>query len=217
MGAVELSARASSEALALSPEAVAVAIFPRSTASSYAMCVALAQQAIAYRHLSSGRSEYHLAAFGNAQAGLAVLLLEQLHGKAGVSVFVNGRALRGPWDAMHLLRCVSQADQCADWKAHCHMVVNDSALFSDMHVPTRIAPHVIVEGRAAYSSRQRDTDAAPVERWIVPCSFLYAKRGMRLSMRHPSSPADQIQAAAVEHGCTVCPRFNARGVKKLVF
>ena len=44
----------------------------------------------------------------------------------------------------------------------------------------------------------------------LPCRHL-AKWQFRVDARHPSSPADQIQAAAVRLSCDWCPSFNHLG------
>lgn len=50
--------------------------------------------------------------------------------------------------------------------------------------------------------------------YFVPCSLIAARwPTWKISLLHPASAADQMQAMAVESGCDWCPNFDAAGLK----
>ena len=186
---------------------VAIA-FPYSRAKTFALTLRLAQEAAEYRTTETDGKTYHLAVFSRdpGQPALAQMVLRNLHDKAGVLAWSAGQPVE-PWQMQKLLNCMTQADQTNNWQAHCHRVVDDRNLFEDFRPHQRPIPGV--PGWTA-----RDEQAAPTERWLVPCRFVI-NQGGRLNTRHPARPAEQFQAAAVRTGCHVCQRFNAEKLVKL--
>ncbi|MEQ8511205.1 MAG: hypothetical protein RJP96_02655 [Algiphilus sp.] len=192
---------------------IAVA-FPKSTSKTFALTLRLAQQAAQYGTAEEAGKTYHMAIFSRApgQPALAQMVLRNLHDKAGVLAWSAGQPVE-PWQMHKLLNCMKQAEQVNDTKAHCHTIAEDMGLVRDLDMPIR-RQGVAFSVELSATWPERDTDQAPTERWIVPCRFAY-REGVRIYLRHPSSPIDQFQAGAVRVGCHVCPRFNARGLKKL--
>ena len=189
--------------------------FPQSRSASYEAAVNLAQQASMYSEAPVGRAIFHYAVFERTleQARLARSLVGFLRGQKGAQMFVGGRLHPSAnWLGM-VLECYINASACNDWRAHCQSVVSEAEVFS--------AKRSTVIG---FSVRGLDTDDigkvnldevlnGPKEAaYLWPCRYM---SGTRLSRAHPSTPVDQLQAAAINRWCEWCPNFKPGDFRQL--
>lgn len=175
---------------------VAVA-FPKSKASGYAGAVQIARQAAHYVEGDIGGTLMHFAGFGREREQVARALgcIQQLAGIKGLQVYAGGAMLQERYRAETVLQCYLQASGCRDPRAHCCVSVDAGTMW-------QLGPAMRAVGIGRFSG----VGPSPVGRVIVPCRLLVT-RGVRYQTDHPSSEADQLQAAAVREGCDWCPNF----------
>ncbi len=180
-------------------DALVVIVFPKADSPHLPFVLSIAQQASRFALTDIGGKGMYVAAFAKEQsdAGRALAVLQRVAGWKGVSVFVRGRMLKLDYNVGLMLDCYLGSCACRDPRAHCQRVIDDPS-----HEPPGAASHRHVSLRRE-SMSQREIQ---VKRYIFPCQKLLTQ--MRFEPDHPSSYADQIQAAGVTHMCGRCPRFD---------
>lgn len=161
--------------------------FAWSRSPNYGLAVSLARQAAEYWTAGSGKSAIHAAGFagGIDQLDVAMHLLRVIHAWSSAVFHVQGRAA-GLWAAAtDTLGCYREALLCHDYRAWCFVPIDD---------PVEVAQRDIY----AY-------EAVMPRRIIFPCSRLLG--WFQYSPEHPSTMADQVQAAAIGRGYDWCPFF----------
>lgn len=183
-------------------------LFPKSRAGGYLTALSAARKADRYHEATQGAQTLHLAGFGapRDQLALAILVVNNLRTSKGLQIFGGGRGIQDKWRIEQLLQCVLTASNCSDPKAHCVVMLENSYLSGE---PQRTSIHIDMRGD--------DTDDR-YGLWKVgvrpfPCRLLY-QRGFKFQHGHPSTEAQQIEAAAIREGCDWCPHLR-RGNKLL--
>lgn len=176
-------------------------IFPKTRASGYEPAVRAARNAQRYKE----DNLLHVAAFGTTreQISFAIVVINQLRSTKGLQVYGGGKCVQDKWRIEDLLECVITGSSCTDPKAHCTVIVDEDRLLS--HEPHLASLQVYI-GEAESAAPDR------FGLWRVgtrefPCRYLF-EHGFRFQQGHPSSEADQIQAAAVRAGCDWCPHLR---------
>jgi hypothetical protein len=186
-------------------EGLLAVVLPSSRSTAFPAALALAQSASHYAQQTAGKLVYHLAGFGRSQgqAARALELLRLVRSLKGFQLFVRGALYADAWRVAKVLECYLQSCAAADPRAHCVMMVDERELYEGP--PMSMAIHIHAHSRPA---------PPPGLQWVndigrlpFPCRYL-KHYGFRLQRGHPSSEADQIQAAAVREGCDWCPNFN---------
>ncbi len=197
-----------SDPLTASLENLLVVSFPKSTSKSYPLAVNIAKGANYYDEIIVGNKPVHFVVFGKTreEAGRAQALMNYVSGWKGVQIYSGGKIIQNIWEATMVIGCYLEASACKDWRAHCHIVIDDPYA----EIPTT--------GGLSFAIRINDKPSMPKQaielgRYIFPCSYL--KPYVNFQKEHPSSQEDQIQAAAVEKGCDWCPLFDPKHYKKV--
>ena len=185
-----------------------VVAFPKSRSVNYAASVHFAKQANLYEEREIAGKLYHFSAFGQdrSQASIALSVTNLLLKIKGTSFYAGGKLIAAPYRIQSVLTCYLESCGANDYRAHCHKVINDP-----------FQSHSQPEERFSMSMMDflRGPSQAPAVQCIFPCRYLASYSGTGLSSQHPSSQVDQIQAAAVRHGCDWCPSFHPEDFKKI--
>jgi hypothetical protein len=144
------------------------------------------------------------AAFGASemQALLALEVLSIVKGWKGLRVTTDRRHAADAWKVELTLQCFVASFLADDPRAHCCVVVR----------PSDIVPYQATEsGRVATARISPVTGLA-----VYPCRRLLGQAsGRRLDPSHPSPLRAQLQAAAIDAGCSFCPNFSPDGLRAL--
>lgn len=172
-------------------------VFPASRSPSLSAAIEIARGAAQFSAIGTGRGMLYVAGFEphREQAARAVALLQLVGEWKGVQVWAGGRQ-RGVWPARGVLECFITTETCTDWRAHCIVTVDVA-----QYPPGGGALISLLTGAAP------PPPPPPKDMRVFPCQR--ARQGFRFDHMHPSSYADQAQAAAVAMGCDWCPRFDA--------
>lgn len=181
--------------------------FAKTASKNYALAVNIAQCAEKYDELKIGNSLVHFVAFSKTKedASRALVLLRYISEWKSIQIVTGGKIIQKAYDVAAVLECYLEALACNDYQAHCFSIVNDPR--SDypyaygMSVSIKISPYP-----------EPEPEEVMVDRYIFPCSLLQPY--FKFQTDHPSTAENQIQAAAVEHGCDWCPLFKAHNFKK---
>lgn len=165
--------------------------FPRSRAVRYPLAVEIARGAAKYSESLVGNAPYHLAAFERTseQIARARALLDALQGQKA-EYFVRGQQLPHAGRLRRVLECFAKASACNDPAAHCVCVIGDPFSYDG----------------SSDASISKTSTRKPLYYW--PCSLMLTWATPKLQCPHPASPADQVQARAVESCCDLCPNFR---------
>jgi hypothetical protein len=122
---------------------------------------------------------------------------------------INGCKVNSPMNAYFTISCYLEGLQCSNHFAHCHKLIDDP-FHSNYDVMSQTV-------RQKTYPRSNSSDAIEfdeeIKQYVFPC-----KRMLEFSMFHPQfafknvrqiTPQEQIQAAAVEYGISMCPFFDA--------
>ncbi|MFA5489617.1 MAG: hypothetical protein WC284_10410 [Candidimonas sp.] len=180
-----------------------VVAFHKSTSKQFPAALELAQQAGRYEVIPFGGTPMHVAGFAPTEtdARLALALLDIVSGWKGVFTFSKGDQVRNKWTLVEILRCYLTSCRCEDSTSHCFTMIDDPSF-----VPVKsFSMHISVE----YVDTTRPVE---IDRYVFPCRLL--SHDMKFEADHPASLRSQVQAAAVNHGCWICPRFDPGNLKK---
>jgi len=166
--------------------------FPKSPSQYFSIVMKFANK---IDYLKSGYLKsrlFYLAGFSKDKDDLVVarMILYYAHSWRGTRVYVRGQEIKRIWDLFSVLDCYMTALQCNDHRAHCCVVVKDpSETYEDYNAEKKL------------------------DKYLLPCRHL--NRYRLIQKGHPSKLVDQLQAAAVGHGCAWCPFFDANQFRKV--
>ena len=189
--------------------------FPKSKSANFPIARSLAQAATAYGEQDVDGRTLYWAGFTNSTSDLekAAELIRLAGGWAGSMTRINGKNVTRDSTVYFVISCYLQAIQCTNKSAHCHKVIDDP-----FHPRYDIASQA-VKLYTNYLEPENKKDYEDVKQYVFPC-----KRMLEFSMFHPRfsfkkthgvPPCDQIQAAAVEYGMSICPYFDATEFKEI--
>lgn len=172
--------------------------FGKSSSPSYPLAVSVAQGAKMYEELKLGSNIVHMAIFEKNRDGAAraMSLLQYISEWKATQIYGGGKLLQNYYRISEVLRCYLAATACDDRRAHCHKVIDDPH-----YKPPRVT------GFTVSFEPNYETRKVIVDRYIFPCSLLNQHISHK-PIEHPSNPIHQIQAAAVNESCDICPYFN---------
>jgi hypothetical protein len=184
--------------------------FPKSRAASYQASVNIAKQAMLYSEMEIGGETFHHAVFGRdaEDASRAYSLVKYLTSLKGVQIFAGGKIIQNPVRVGSVLSCYLEAIACNDWRAHCFQVIDSPYKRTKEEMDEAFQDALDINKMPNGTTRPR-------VKYLFPCSFIYRFERLLITTDHPSSPENQIQARAIEHGCDWCPQFDQNGFKKL--
>lgn len=185
--------------------------FPKSRSANFPIALSLAQAATAYGEQDvSGRTLYW-AGFTKSISDLekAAELLRLAGGWVGTMARINGCKVTNPFNAYQSISCYLKGLQCSKQSAHCYKLIDDP-----FHPNYEVMSQTV---KKKTNLRSHSLDAVEfdeeIKQYVFPC-----KRMLEFSMFHPQfsfkkahqiTHQDQIQAAAVEYGISICPFFEA--------
>lgn len=192
------------------PNGFLVCVFANSKSQNIAAALNIAQQAWQYSSISIGDNIFHIANFEKTahQISLSIALYSLIHNWKGSQFFINGTPITDNGRMYAVLGCYSESLRCADYKAHCHIIVKNLVINSEKQ--KKQTGFFI-----SLFSNQTESDSDSENCWMHPCRYFGQGWGSQLDFRHPSSIEDQLQAQAIRNGCDWCPSFNASELKKL--
>ncbi len=180
--------------------------FVKSTSRAYDRAVDLAGRASEYDESKSNKEVLHIAAFEktHAQAALALSLIDLVGRWQATQVYAGGSHVQQANLVVEVLRCFLQSAANEDYRAHCHVIIDD---------PTRSVSRGFV-GRLSYLAPQQVVQPPPkIARYVFPCRFISSY--FRFVPDHPSGVEDQIRSEAIRKGCDWCPNFSVREYRKV--
>lgn len=178
-----------------------VVVFSKTNSVVYPESVEVARFAAVYREANDERTVRHFAAFDESpeQVGFAMRLTRLTCDWKGTMYFARGRMVSpyGGWSALEVLTCLSTAQHCSDWKAHCLSVVDN------------------LEPLEAFPFLQLPSSGARYDggRYLFPCAQL--RMYFSLDRGPLSSLSDRVQAKAVERNVDWCPYFDIGNFRPL--
>lgn len=184
-------------------------VFPKSKSFAYPLSVSIAKSAYRYNEKIIGNKLFHMALFSitKDETNKALALLNNLMGLKGFSIFMNGNNCKNPYSVYEVLQCYFKAINCTDYRAHCQIVIDDP--FRETYRGSSGISFSI----QLTDKPQESVNPIIIQRYLFPCKHLHAY--FRFQKGHPSTPQDQIQAAAVERYCEWCPFFHPKEFTKL--
>lgn len=178
--------------------------FSKTRSNGYTAALAAARRADQYVEGVFDATLLHVAAFGGSkeQLALALFVIQHLRRSSTLQVFGGGKPIQDVWRITEVLECIVTASSCGDTRAHCVVVVDEDRLGLGPPPPTSFSIHIGTEpeipdrfGLWRVGTRE------------FPCRYLF-EHGFKFQHGHPSSEADQIQAAAARAGCDWCPHLR---------
>ena len=182
-------------------EYVVAVVFPKSRSSGYSAALNIARQACKFDDANINGALFHCAVFGKSpdQIALALAIVRYLAGLKGTEFYARGKIIIERHRIESVLSCYTSACACEDSRSHCNSVVPDPFLKQEFK---------------GLSFDLMD-DMAPRSEYLMPCTFLTKYGAVKMHIKHPSSPQNQLQALGIKYGCEWCPNFNPGDFKKL--
>ena len=181
--------------------------FAETNSPSYSLALGIAQHAAHYEEGTIGKKRLHFAGFAKTRedVGRARSLIQYIAGWKSFQIFAGGKLIQNIWQVNEVLECFLEASGCDDWRAHCHKIIDDP--FIEKQEERGISVSLTLVEKPPLKK------AIEIDRYVFPCSLLHHR--FRFQTDHPSTPQDQIQAAAVATGCDWCPNFKPPEYKKI--
>jgi len=185
--------------------------FPKSRSANFPIALSLAQAATACGEQDINGRTLYWAGFSKSIGDLerATELLRLAGNWVGTMARINGCKVTNPFNAYLTISCYLEGLQCSKQSAHCHRLIDDP-----FHPNYEVMSQTV---RQRVNPRSRSYDAIEfdeeIKQYVFPC-----KRMLEFSMFHPQfsfknvhqiTHHEQIQAAAVEYGISICPFFEA--------
>ncbi|MDP2183412.1 MAG: hypothetical protein Q8K99_12690 [Actinomycetota bacterium] len=183
-----------------STECLLVVLFPRSNSKNYPIALNIARGSARFAETDFTGKPMNMAAFASSpdDARRAVALLEYVRQWKGVMVFSGGKLVKNTWQLLQVVDCSLDASSCDDPSAHCDSVIDDPLVVDPQDMGLSVCIRLVAE--------PPEQHAVEIDRYLFPCKFLQNR--FHFQPDHPSSLQNQIQAAAVEMGCNMCPCFD---------
>lgn len=191
--------------------------FPKSRSANFPIALSLAQSATAYGEQNTGGRILYWAGFTKSASDIerATELLRLAGNWVGVMAKVNGHKVARPFNAYLTLSCYQDAIQCSNHAAHCQVIIEDPFHPNyDSYSQTVKRRSIFLEAKESCLETEEE-----IKEFVFPC-----KKMLQSSMFHPQfnfkkshniSHEEQIQAAAVEYGISICPLFDAAAFKEV--
>lgn len=191
--------------------------FPKSRSANFPIALGLAKSATAYGEQSIEGRTLYWAGFTLSPNDLksAAELLRLAGGWVGTMAKINGHRISNPFNAYLTLSCYQEALQCSSQAAHCHKIIDDP-FHKDYDSYSQTVKdkvnYFMDEGNYLETTEE-------VKEFVYPC-----KKMLESSMFHPQfnfkrvhqvSEQEQIQAAAVQYGISICPFFDASSFQEI--
>lgn len=173
-----------------------VIAFNKSSSPNFPLALTMAKTAQRFVVADIGGRIMHVVGFAKnqADAGKAAAFMGYANTWKGVMVFSNGALVSNTKRLSIVLDCYLQSCACRDPKAHCRQVIDDPLQKMER---SPYEPHIT----PVFSAKMVD-----IRQRAFPCKLL--RPAMRFQSYLDATPGDQIQAAGVKHGCSICPRFD---------
>jgi hypothetical protein len=171
-----------------------VVAFTHSTSREFQVVINLAEHAQKFCAVEIGAQEYLLVGFARTpdDAARAHAVIEIVKDWHGTMVFAHGQIIPQNKALTDMLQCYVEASNCRDKRAHCVIVV--------------VAPGAMSDGRISRFSKDGTMVEYETAIYEFPCKLLSQR--FLIDPNHPSSYANQTQAAGVTHGTSICPLFD---------
>ncbi len=188
-----------------------VVLFPKSNSKNYPFALSVAQSATRYGQLEFKGKPANVAAFAKNKedASRARILLEYAAGWKGTVIFINGQIEYSAWSVQKLLACYLKSCSCNDHKAHCFSIIDDPRTQENKDYSMGMSINLSF----GEPKSPKYFEEIEIDEYIFPCKFLNGY--FKFDLQHPSSFKDQIQAAAVDRGCSWCPHFDENNFQKI--
>lgn len=179
-------------------------VFPLTRAASSVTAASMSAAAVQHWRLELDGKPWQCALFGTtpAQFSIARMVVWHVARVKGGMAFGAGLPLANLHKTVVALDCAAAAAACHDHRAHCHLVLVQRETFDTLHAAGVDIPIPV----SSYTSTVENIGPGD-DAYTAPCRLL-VRAGFRPQPRHPSSPADQLQAAAVREGMQWCPFFK---------
>ena len=198
-------------------ECVIFFTFPKSRSVNFPIAIGLAKSAPVYGEQPIEGRVLYWAGFRKAPSDLkAAAELMRLAGDwVGAIARIDGHAVKRPFNAYLTLSCYQEGLQCTNSAAHCHRVIDDpfhpnyDSYSKKVKRPISL---LLDEGNSLETEEE-------IKEFVFPC-----KKMLEQSIAHPQftfkrqhgvSAQEQIQAAAVEYGISICPLFEAESFREI--
>ena len=182
--------------------------FPRSRSANFPIALQISQAATAHGEQNLYGRILYWAGFKNTIGDLqkAAELIRLAGTWAGAITRINGSSVAEPFKAYLTISCYLKGLQCTDQAAHCHEIIDDP--FHKDYDP------ISRKVKSRRSSRPTDSVefVEKIKRYVFPCKrmleFSTYHSPFSFKEMHQVAHRDQIQAAAVEFGQSICPFFD---------
>lgn len=198
-------------------ECIVFFAFPKSRSANFPIALSLAQAATAYGEQDVGGRTLYWAGFKKSISDLekAAELLRLAGSWIGSIAKVNGCKVTKPFNAYLTLSCFLEGMQCSKQEAHCHILIDDP-----FHPHYDAMSQTVRKEGKSYSTRSPlILSEEKIKKFVFPCKKMLAFSSFHpiftFKQMHQVEPADQIQAAAVEYGISVCPFFNSSAFEEV--
>lgn len=191
--------------------------FPKSRSANFPIAIGLAKSATVYGEQPVEGRMLYWAGFTKSQSDLKVAAeLIRLAGSwVGAITRINGHNVKSPFNAYLTLSCYQEALQCTSQVAHCHKVIDDP-----FHPNYESHSQKVKEVTNLFLDEENSLETEEeIKEFSFPC-----KKMLESSMFHSqfkfgrsygASSQEQIQAAAVEYGISICPFFDANSFSQV--
>jgi len=182
-----------------------VITFAKNRTHTYPLAVSIARGAFKYAETEIDKQTIHMAVFSATKKDVnrALALTGYLFGHRDVGIFIKGRFIADRHKIIPTLKCYANAIKCADYKAHCQLVIDDP--FSEKYHSSGLSLQITL-------SKEKQKPQI-IQRYLFPCKYLHLY--FKFQKDHPSLPENQIQAAGIERSCDWCPNFQPSAFQKL--
>jgi hypothetical protein len=185
-------------------DALVAIVFTKSNSKSYLLAVEISKKSSNYSEIIVGNKLTHIAIFSSSKhdAVRSIALLELISDWKGVQIFSRGLKLDNSYYAQQVIRCFINASNCMNSAAYCQTVIDDPK--------TETKP---ISSTIVFSTKPKIKVEKKIEQFTFPCKYLHGY--FRYQKNHPADIFEQIQAAAVERGCSWCPNFSEKNFKSV--
>jgi hypothetical protein len=184
--------------------------FPDSRSANLPIAISLAKAATAYGEQEIAGRTLHFAGFTQSVEDLerAAELLRLAGNWKGTLTRVAGKLVGDALKAYLTIVCYLEARRCVSQSAHCHIVIDDPFHPEFDPFSNQVKP-LTVQLASDLDTIVRNEC---VKQYVFPCKrmlmhSLFHTR-FEFSKEHLATPAEYIQASAVESAIDICPFFD---------
>lgn len=190
--------------------------FSKSKSANFPIALSIAQAASVFGQQDLNGRTIYWSGFANTFTDLtkAAELLRLAGNWVGARAIVNGSTITKPFNTYLTLACYLEGMQCANQPSHCHQLIEDP--FHPNYDMTTQRVNIRFDIFSQFSINK--TNNEPIKRYIFPCKKMlsFSPFHARFSFKKTGiiKPHDEIDAAAVEYGISVCPYFNVKDFRE---